>query len=238
MTEATRTWPDVDTAAEWWDGYSAYLRSPAWRAKRITWLAWGIPPLCARCGADWNNTSQLHHLTYERVGDESLDDLMPLCSGCHQLITDRWRAQPAARKARLGGLRGFSERHAPYWRALRRDFFGLPGEAQAWVAACKRAGAILPPPDTAAVRAARRRADAARRKLAAGRPLETLLADERGRWRVQAARLARSGRKGSFAAVEKPVPREPRPVGRRAAPWDEHSRPGGRGQLRTDNGRA
>ena len=29
---------------------------------------------------------QLHHLTYERVGEELLSDLTPLCSTCHAMI--------------------------------------------------------------------------------------------------------------------------------------------------------
>lgn len=29
---------------------------------------------------------ELHHLTYKRVGRESLDDLMPLCGVCHKKV--------------------------------------------------------------------------------------------------------------------------------------------------------
>lgn len=29
---------------------------------------------------------QLHHLTYERIGDELLTDLRPLCARCHALV--------------------------------------------------------------------------------------------------------------------------------------------------------
>ena len=36
------------------------------------------------CGT--NRGVQLHHLTYERIGNEELDDLIALCSGCHQVV--------------------------------------------------------------------------------------------------------------------------------------------------------
>lgn len=61
--------------------YSAYLNSAAWRDVKRRYRESDLPQIC-RCGATrW----QLHHTTYERVGREELEDLIPLCSDCHAL---------------------------------------------------------------------------------------------------------------------------------------------------------
>lgn len=57
-----------------------YLRSPHWAALRERYARERSPEGCARCG---NYPWQLHHLTYENLGNESLDDLIPLCGDCH-----------------------------------------------------------------------------------------------------------------------------------------------------------
>lgn len=62
-----------------YDTYAAYLRSPAWRDVRDRYKTSDLPQVCM-CGSEqW----QLHHTTYERVGRELLDDLIPLCVDCH-----------------------------------------------------------------------------------------------------------------------------------------------------------
>jgi hypothetical protein len=56
-----------------------YLKSDAWRQKRWRVLAranW----FCEKCG---NDADEVHHLTYERVGNELLSDLIALCRECH-----------------------------------------------------------------------------------------------------------------------------------------------------------
>jgi len=59
--------------------YAAYLQSSAWRDVRERYKASDLPQICM-CGAErW----QLHHTTYERVGRELLEDLIPLCGDCH-----------------------------------------------------------------------------------------------------------------------------------------------------------
>lgn len=59
--------------------YADYLKSPAWRDVRERYIASDLPQVCM-CGAtSW----ELHHTTYERVGRERLDDLIPLCRTCH-----------------------------------------------------------------------------------------------------------------------------------------------------------
>ena len=66
--------------------YDAYLVSDTWRARRKAWYAaWltrcGTPPACLVCDQEWNlRSGHLHHLTYERLGHEDDEDLVPLCA--------------------------------------------------------------------------------------------------------------------------------------------------------------
>ena len=71
----------------WWDWYSAYLRSPEWAAKRQRVLE-RDSFLCQyqNCRAI---ATEVHHLTYERVGEELLEDLLSVCGGCHTCIHGR-----------------------------------------------------------------------------------------------------------------------------------------------------
>lgn len=63
--------------------YSQYLSSSAWQAVKDRYRKSGRRLSCA-CGT---TDVQMHHLTYARVGgDELLDDLLPLCNRCHQMI--------------------------------------------------------------------------------------------------------------------------------------------------------
>lgn len=60
--------------------YYAYLSSSAWRKKRVEALGRGNYE-CARC----RETEHLvvHHLTYDRIGDEAPEDLRVLYEPCH-----------------------------------------------------------------------------------------------------------------------------------------------------------
>lgn len=65
----------------WWDRYAKYLQSPAWADKREAVLK-RDGGKCARClEAD---ASQVHHLTYTRVFNEDLADLISICDACHE----------------------------------------------------------------------------------------------------------------------------------------------------------
>lgn len=73
--------------------YQQYLRSPQWREKRDAVLkrAGGKCEECTReykIRGKWNGymvwpVQEVHHLTYERVGNENLDDLIGLCKRHH-----------------------------------------------------------------------------------------------------------------------------------------------------------
>lgn len=64
-----------------WEWYSTYLKSPRWRNKRdlVLMRANGVCEGCEDAKA-----TQVHHLTYVRVGDELLFDLVAVCNDCHQ----------------------------------------------------------------------------------------------------------------------------------------------------------
>jgi hypothetical protein len=85
--------------------YLEYMASPAWRAYRTAW--WQsydrqFPVRkCYCCGIPQSalkRSLELHHRTYERLGAERWEDLVPVCgprsvggNGCHQAITRMWR---------------------------------------------------------------------------------------------------------------------------------------------------
>lgn len=69
--------------AEWWANYNAYLLSPRWARIRskVMERAHGV---CEGCRE--NPAVQVHHLTYNRVGNEMLFDLVAVCHRCHEAI--------------------------------------------------------------------------------------------------------------------------------------------------------
>lgn len=60
--------------------YEEYIRSPEWVATKQRYRQ-ERPWRCWVCRID--RGLQLHHLTYVRFQIEHLDDLVPLCGGCH-----------------------------------------------------------------------------------------------------------------------------------------------------------
>lgn len=71
------------------EDYRTYLKSEAWRAKRRLVLAY-VSDTCITCNTTLTETSaNIHHISYERVRNESLNDLIPLCKTCHKEIHGR-----------------------------------------------------------------------------------------------------------------------------------------------------
>ena len=83
------------------DDYRAYLRSPEWQELRKAALkrAGGRCQVC-------NNPERLevHHRTYERIFEETLDDLTVLCRRCHETHHVRRRRKKARQRARQKAL--------------------------------------------------------------------------------------------------------------------------------------
>lgn len=65
------------------DEYEAYLRSSAWATKRRTILA-RAAGLCELC--EYFEPTEVHHITYARIGNEQEDDLLAVCHFCHGLL--------------------------------------------------------------------------------------------------------------------------------------------------------
>jgi hypothetical protein len=65
--------------------YHAYLESPEWLERRRAVLL-RAGDRCELCR--FRQATQVHHLTYERIGDEWLSDLIAVCRDCHELEHD------------------------------------------------------------------------------------------------------------------------------------------------------
>jgi len=67
------------------DTYATYLQSEAWSNKREQKLILSYRK-CAVCGT--NKHLHIHHLTYERIFREEMDDLMVLCRVHHEAVEE------------------------------------------------------------------------------------------------------------------------------------------------------
>lgn len=93
--EAEREAARQEHQANWWRWYNTYLASQEWRWKREEVLA-RAGGLCEVEGCR-SKAEQVHHTTYERVGNEALEDLLALCSSCHEqwhALLDERRGNP------------------------------------------------------------------------------------------------------------------------------------------------
>jgi 5-methylcytosine-specific restriction endonuclease McrA len=84
--------------------YATYIDSEPWYQRRQRWHAqWmartGVDPVCLVCGTTWTlRAGDLHHRSYDRLGAEAFEDLVPLCRVCHTAVHDLWDAAPAWRR--------------------------------------------------------------------------------------------------------------------------------------------
>ncbi|MHB8641403.1 MAG: hypothetical protein ACYDA3_00730 [Gaiellaceae bacterium] len=76
--------PKAPAFKEW---YREYLQSPEWRTRAAAAKA-RFGNRCALCNSD--GPLEAHHRTYERIGEELPEDLIPLCADCHGAY-HRWR---------------------------------------------------------------------------------------------------------------------------------------------------
>lgn len=60
--------------------YYEYLETTHWaETKKAAYRHHGMR--CSECGS--HKKLQMHHLSYENIGHESMEDLTPLCAECH-----------------------------------------------------------------------------------------------------------------------------------------------------------
>lgn len=73
--------------------YRQYIRSDEWEKKREERLK-KDGYKCQECGTAKN--LEVHHITYERLGNEDINDLITLCKECHENIhrIDIYRKRP------------------------------------------------------------------------------------------------------------------------------------------------
>jgi hypothetical protein len=72
--------PEPTTPLTAKERYAAYLATTEWRARRISIIR-RDKKRCTECGS--KRRLQVHHKTYERVGEELPEDLITLCDDCH-----------------------------------------------------------------------------------------------------------------------------------------------------------
>jgi 5-methylcytosine-specific restriction endonuclease McrA len=70
--------------------YLGYIRSAAWRGRRTAALI-RAGHRCQVCGA--KKRLEVHHVTYQNLGNERDEDLTVLCWQCHALNTWAIRAR-------------------------------------------------------------------------------------------------------------------------------------------------
>jgi 5-methylcytosine-specific restriction endonuclease McrA len=61
--------------------YKQYLQSEAWRRRRELVLRRALG-ICEGCGQA--SATEVHHLTYDHVGNEFLWELVAICRDCHE----------------------------------------------------------------------------------------------------------------------------------------------------------
>ena len=68
--------------------YRMYLASKEWKKRRARVMD-RDNYLCRICG---KRATEVHHLTYDRIFDEPLYDLVAICRECHEVITEMKKA--------------------------------------------------------------------------------------------------------------------------------------------------
>lgn len=69
--------------------YNSYKKSNKWKEKTKEFIKskyWGECKACGCTTKDSTKPLEIHHKTYERLGQEKLTDLVCLCSNCHTAV--------------------------------------------------------------------------------------------------------------------------------------------------------
>lgn len=78
--------------------YCSYIESDAWR-ERARHIRERDVYRCQVCGST-EGPLEVHHLTYDSLGQEYDDDLITVCHSCHEKITESWHSMKDGIKAR------------------------------------------------------------------------------------------------------------------------------------------
>ena len=94
--------------------YQRYMQSEAWVAFKTRYREAGWPWRCIACGD--GRHIHLHHVTYVRLGDEDLRDVVPLCATCHDRLhatcTGAGKGGVPAFRSQLVTVFGLSEKES------------------------------------------------------------------------------------------------------------------------------
>lgn len=74
-------------------GYREYIQSEAWQEQRRRLAASGRRRDCYGCGRA-DGPKDVHHRTYDNLGNERLRDLVFLCRACHDRVHELHRNTP------------------------------------------------------------------------------------------------------------------------------------------------
>lgn len=108
--------------------YADYMASPAWWERRREWErteleSTGFPNvLCVACGLKWTLRDDLHHIDYDRLGNEAHEDLWPMHRVCHTRLHQLIESSKSWRNMR----RRFANVQA--LPVLRREIAGLSAD--------------------------------------------------------------------------------------------------------------
>ncbi len=96
--------------------YAEYMDSTEWQEMRETALI-QAGRKCERCGAI--ESLQVHHLTYEHLGDELPEELLVVCPPCHEK-EDRLREERTQETLYAHRLNGWATKvYGQYWEEDR-----------------------------------------------------------------------------------------------------------------------
>ena len=92
--------------------YEKYLRSPEWRRKKQTRLAFDNWQ-CGICHAQIDGDRyETHHLNYSRLGDEDIEhDILTLCHSCHAAFHSMWQKVSSWESSPYTHWRDYSLQH-------------------------------------------------------------------------------------------------------------------------------
>lgn len=120
--------------------YEYYLKSPEWAEKRKSVIE-RANGKCERCG-ETRPPLEVHHLTYQHIFDEPLDDLQLVCKGCHEFLhlrsdydpaKGRWIPLPETVEMPFGKWKGYKVAEVPknylFWAMNNCNLYGPLYEA-------------------------------------------------------------------------------------------------------------
>lgn len=86
----------------WWKWYNEYLETPKWKSLRSRVLS-RAGNLCEGCLTE--TATEVHHVTYENVGEEFAWDLVAVCHVCHKRFHDKKKKEQQEREERMESMR-------------------------------------------------------------------------------------------------------------------------------------